>query len=58
MVENLQDAPIDIGRARTILRDLLGEIRVEPRGDKLIAKMGLHMQPQTSQIGVVAGACY
>jgi site-specific DNA recombinase len=56
MVERLQDAPIDITRARNVLRDLIGEIRVEPRGDRLIAKLGLHMQPQVSQIGVVAGA--
>ena len=56
MVERLQDAPIDITRARNVLRDLIGEIRVEPRGDRLIAKLGLQMQPQASQIGVVAGA--
>jgi hypothetical protein len=56
MVANLHEAPLDVTRARNVLRDLIGEIRVEPRGDRLIAKLGLCMQPQTSQIGVIAGA--
>jgi hypothetical protein len=43
-----------VSRARNELRDLIGQIRVERRGDRLIAKLGLRMQPQTWQIGVVA----
>ena len=58
MVSNLHDSPIDVPRARALIRDLIGEIRVEPRGGRLIAKLGLQMQPQASQIGVVAGARY
>ena len=55
---NLHEAPMDVSRARNELRDLIGQIRVERRGDRLIAKLGLRMQPQTWQIGVVAGAGY
>lgn len=58
MVGNLDEAPIDVRRARALIRDLIGEIRVEPRGGRLIAKLGLQMQPQASQIGVVAGGRY
>lgn len=58
MVGNLDEAPIDVPRARALIRDLIGEIRVEPRGGRLIAKLGLQMQPQASQIGVVAGGRY
>ena len=50
MVGNLHDSPVDVPRARALIRDLIGEIRVEPRGDRLIAKLGLQMQPQASQI--------
>jgi hypothetical protein len=56
MVAKLHDAPIDVPRARAIIRDLVGDIRVEPRDGRLIAKLGLTMQPQTLHIGVVAGA--
>jgi DNA invertase Pin-like site-specific DNA recombinase len=58
MVANFQEAPVDVPRARNELRALIGEIPVEPRGNRLIAKLGLRMQPQTMQIGVVAGACF
>lgn len=56
MVAKLHDAPIDVSRARAIIRDLLGDIGVEPRDGRLIAKLGLTMQPQTLHISVVAGA--
>ena len=42
---DLGNAPIDIERGRELLRGLLGEIRIAPRGGYLVAKMGLECQP-------------
>lgn len=41
MVQRLGDAPIDVERGRELLRGLLGDIRIAPRGDHLVARMGL-----------------
>lgn len=41
MVQRLGDAPINVERGRELLRGLLGDIRIAPRGDHLVARMGL-----------------
>jgi hypothetical protein len=45
MVARLGDAPIDVQRGRSLLRGLLGEIRIAQRDGYLVAKMGLELQP-------------
>ena len=63
MVADLGDAPIDIGRAREVLREALGAIPVRPGADGVpVAQLALNETPlaaaagAVSQIGVVAGA--
>ncbi len=63
MVADLGNAVLrDVERAREVIREMVGEIRVTPENGHLIYEMGLNETPLTalaggaSQIGVVAGA--
>jgi site-specific DNA recombinase len=61
MVEDLGNAPIDIGAAREVLKEMVGEIRLRPEPNRgLVAEIGLSETPIRAvaggkYIGVVAG---
>ena len=63
LIENLEKVPPRyLDRARTTLRGLLGEIRLTPEGEHLIAEFELEggrlLACADAKISVVAGACY
>ena len=61
MVEDLGNAPIDMGAAREVLKEMVGEIRLRPEPNRgLVAEIGLSEMPIRAAaggkyIGLVAG---
>ena len=56
MVQRLGDASIDVECGWELLRGLHGDIRLAPRGDHLVAQMGLGIAQPILALIVVAGA--
>jgi site-specific DNA recombinase len=52
MVEDLGNAPIDIGAAREVLKEMVGEIRLRPEPNRgLVAEFGLSETPIRAAVG-------